>query len=665
MKTTSCKSQRRCSRTIRESLLLAVSIVIAQSAGAQAGDTTTLNTVVVSATKTPSTRGTLTQSVTVLTGEQLRAQGVTRVVDALRSVPGASLVQSGSVGSVTSLFLRGGESRYTKVMIDGVAVNSPGGYFDFSHLTTDNIERIEVVRGPASVVYGADAVSGIVRIFTRQGRGPVSFNLDGRAGTYDTKEGNLEINGSSGRARYSVGAGGHRTDGILDFNNQYYNGTLSASAGFTPANGTDGLLTARYTTAEFHYPTDYTGAPVDSNSYRVQHRLTAGFDGTARLAESLKGRLLLGTNEVSDLSEDIAVPFGSTAQQHSASLSRNKRRTAEAGLVFQLPSAATLNVGAEYLKELERSTNSAGPVGGASSPTSTFSADRDNKALYAEMIGAAGPASYTLAARRDDNSDYDAFNTYRVGASFPFGASSRLRGSVSTAFNAPAFNQLRPTLYTTGSPNLKPERTRSWEVGAEQDLIQNVMRISGAYFNQRFSDLIQYVSGGPPSFLGSYDNLTEAESNGYEVELTLSPRSEWSGTASFTRAEPRVSKLSSAYTGDLKEGQALLRRPRNSGTAGLTWSRIGAGSLAVIASYIGERPDIDFVQFPSPVVELPANTKLDFAGSIDLLHDASKRAGLSFTFRVDNALDRKYEDVLHFPAPRRTILLGARYWGSL
>ena len=112
----------------------------------------------------------VTQPVTVITGEELRARGITRVSDALRSVPGATLVQNGSVGSVNSLFLRGGESRYTKVLIDGVAVNAPGGFFDFSHLTTDNIERIEVVRGPASVVYGADAVSGVIQIFTRPPR---------------------------------------------------------------------------------------------------------------------------------------------------------------------------------------------------------------------------------------------------------------------------------------------------------------------------------------------------------------------------------------------------------------------------------------------------------------------------------------------------------------
>ena len=142
--------------------------------GAQQPDTVSLATVVVSATKTPISRDELTQSVSVITGAQLRARGITRVSDALQIVPGATLAQNGSFGSVSSLFLRGGESRYTKVLIDGVAVNQSGGFFDLSHLTTDNVERIEIVRGPASVLYGADAVTGVIQIFTRQGAGPLA-----------------------------------------------------------------------------------------------------------------------------------------------------------------------------------------------------------------------------------------------------------------------------------------------------------------------------------------------------------------------------------------------------------------------------------------------------------------------------------------------------------
>jgi len=551
-------------------------------------------------------------------------------------------------------------------VIDGVAVNAPGGFFDFSHLTTDNIERIEIVRGPASVAFGADAVSGIIQIFTRQGRGPLSVNANLRGGTYKTLDGGIDANGSNGRARFSLGAGEHKTDGILPFNNRYYNGTLSGSAGFARSPGNDAVLSARYTMAEFHYPTDFTGAPVDSNSYRVQHRLTGGFDGTAKLGDNLKGKLLLGTNEVSDLTEDIAPSFGSPTPVHSALMSRNYRHSAEGRLLFSLPSSGTLNLGAEYTTERERSVNSAGAVGQRALPTSQFAADRNNKAAYAELTATSSEkVSYTLAARRDDNSDYDPFTTYRVGASTPVGSDLRLRTSVSTAFNAPAFNQIRPTLYTIGSSDLKPERSRAYEVGLEQTLANGTAHLSADYFNQTFTDLIQYVSGGPPNFVGSYANLTEARTRGYDVELTVSPVTAWSASASYTIATPRVTKISSAYTGDLKVGDALVRRPTHSGNGTVSYSDAGNGSFSVMASYIGTRPDFDFNQFPSPVVSLPSYVKVDVAASRAVFHSATGKNALSLTARVDNLLDKKYEDVLHFASPGRTFLVGARLSGSL
>src|SRR5882762_7641523 len=209
--------------------LIGISMASGNSAIAQEKDTTQLQTVVVSASKIPRPASALTQAVTVLLGEDLRARGVTRVSDALREVPGAMLVQSGSYGAVTSLFLRGGESRYTKVLIDGVAVNAPGGSFDFSHLTTDNIDRIEIVRGPASVLYGADAVTGVVQIFTRTGSDQRRASLSGRGGTYHSFDLNGDAAGSNSLGGFSVGAAHHSTDGVLPFNNQYRNGTLSSA----------------------------------------------------------------------------------------------------------------------------------------------------------------------------------------------------------------------------------------------------------------------------------------------------------------------------------------------------------------------------------------------------------------------------------------------------
>lgn len=638
--------------------------IVPSPASAQDRDTVTLSTVIVSATKSPISRGELTQAVTVISGEDLRARGVARVSDALQIVPGALVTQNGSTGSVSTLFLRGGESRYTKVLIDGVAVNQSGGFFDFSHLTTDNIERIEIVRGPASVLYGADAVTGVIQIFTRQGRGPLSLNASARGGTYGTVDGELGVSGSANDVAYSLAGAQHRTDGTLSFNNQYSNGTLSGALALLPGSSNDLRVSARYTNAEFHYPTDYTGAPVDSNSYRVQHRLTVGVDAARQISPAVHAGVLAGTNEVSDLTEDIAVPFGASSPVHSADLSRAYRRSAEARVTFALPLLGTLNVGGEYVRERERSSSSAGPVGAPALPGSRFAAHRTNRAAYAELLGTAmNRVSYTVAGRIDDNSDYDARATYRVGTSVPLTLATRVRASLSTAYNAPAFNQLRPTLYTVGSPALSSERSRSWEAGLEHSLRSGTARLSASYFNQRFYELIQYVAGGPPSFKGSYANLTEAESNGYEAEVDVTPAGIMSAFASFTHARPRVARISPGYAGSLALGQALIRRPTHSGTASLRISPRRA-SLALTASYVGRRPDIDFNAFPSPTVTLPAHTRIDVSGVLDLWRAASG-SSLSLTARVENAFDKMYETVLHYPAPGRTILVGARYSGSL
>jgi vitamin B12 transporter len=187
--------------------------------------------------------------------------------------------------------------------------------------------------------------------------------------------------------------------------------------------------------------------------------------------------------------------------------------------------------------------------------------------------------------------------------------------------------------------------------------------VTAGYFDQRFYDLIQYVPGGPPSFKGGYANLTEAESKGYEAEIDVTPPGIVSATASFTHARPRVARISSSYSGSLVPGQALIRRPTHSGTASLRIAP-SRGSIALTASFIGKRPDIDFNLFPSPTVTLPAYTRVDASGVLDIWRSITG-ASLSLTARVENALDKRYETVLHYPAPGRTILVGARYSGSL
>lgn len=640
-------------------LMFVAALVSSRTARGQANDTVQLGAVVVSASKVPKPASSLTQPVTVLLGEDLRARGVTRVSDALREVPGAALIQSGSYGALTSLFLRGGESRYTKVLIDGVPVNAPGGYFDFSHLTTDNIDRIEIVRGPASVLYGADAVSGIVQIFTRKGSANPRASIGVRGGTYHSLDIDADAAGSTPLGGFSFGAAQHSTDGILPFNNEYRNGTLSTGLTLTQSAAGDARISARYTAAEFHYPTDFTGQPVDSNSYRTQHRLTVGLDAGRNLSSNVQARLLVGSNDVSDLTEDIAIPFGASTPEHSAFRSRGYRRSAEGRLAFFLPTDATISVGAAYEREHENSSSGSGAVGAPTVQTDSFDASRRNVAYYSELLGNLTERfSYTLSGRVDDNSDYDRFGTYRVGVNAGLLAAIRLRASLSTAFNAPAFNQLRPTLFTVGSPNLRPERIRSAEIGVMTSFRPELIRLSASYFTQRFNDLIQYVNGGPPTFKGSYANLTGATSNGYETELQISPVRNWRGSASYTIVNPRVTEVDPAYQGGNKVGDALIRRPSHSGSLVVSYSRQSSASFGASVSFVGKRADLDFSQFPSPRVTLPPYAKLDLSAELPLtgLH----RGGLTLSLRIENALDKRYEDVLHFAAPRRTILLGVR-----
>src|SRR5204862_1082845 len=163
-----------------------------------------LTPVVVTATRLPTPADAVPAAVTVLTGEALRSQGIQTVAEALRTVPAAHVVVTDAYGSQTSLFLRGGNSDYVKVLIDGVPQNAPGGAYDFANLTTDNVERIEVVRGPVSVLYGSDAVAGVVQIFTRDGGGATHGSVAARGGTYGTGALDATLSAGDARASYAL-----------------------------------------------------------------------------------------------------------------------------------------------------------------------------------------------------------------------------------------------------------------------------------------------------------------------------------------------------------------------------------------------------------------------------------------------------------------------------
>ncbi|AHG90671.1 TonB-dependent receptor [Gemmatirosa kalamazoonensis] len=648
--------------TLVPALALLGARAAAQPPAPNGRDTTSLGPVVVTATRVPVAAS--TSSVTVLSGADLRARGVTRVADALREVPGMHLVQSGSFGGATSLFLRGGQSNYTKVLIDGVPANLPGGSYDLAFLTTDNVERIEIVRGPASVLYGSDAVSGVIQIFTRRGVGPATPTASARGGTYGTFDGDVGVAGGSARAGYSVGIAHHASSGLLPENNEFRNSVASALVRVRPDDRSDARLSARYSDGTFHYPTSGSGAVVPfQHARRGDRRLTVGLDAGRFLASRVEGRVALTDNETRGRSVDDPTAPADTQRFYSRSTSADVRRSGDARVNVYVTPADVFTAGIELSRQSEQSDGTSQFQRFAPSSTH-FDERRANTAYYAQWVGRAGAAlSYTASGRIDDNDRFGTFGTYRVGAGYALPAGTRLRAAVGTSFKEPLFSEQFTTSFTTGNPDLAPERATTWEAAVEQSLAGGRATLGATYFDQRFRNLVQYRATPTGSPAGpNYFNVASARANGVELEASVADVAGATVRAAYTYLHTRVDDAGFGASGTFVLGERLLRRPTR--TASLTalrpfGRRVSAGATL---NYVGARDDRDFASFPATAVVLGGYATLDASLDVRLL-DAGPRAPVALTARVENALDRRYEGVFNFAAPGRTVLVGVRLGG--
>ena len=626
------------------------------AAAQQAKDTTTLNPVVITATRVPVDQSVAPNAVTVIRGEDLRERGVVMVSDALASVPGLTLVRSGSFGATTSLFARGGESDYVKVLIDGVPVNNPGGAFDFASLTTDNLDRIEVVRGPASVAYGSDAVAGVIQLFTRRGTGPVRGFADVRGGTFGTMEGEGGVAGGNSSVGYSLGASSRQTDGFLPFNNDFRNQVASGRLTFTPAKSTIDL-TGRWNDATYHFPTDGSGAVVDSNSVRKDHRTVLGLDATHHLTSRVDLRLVGAASRLDGASSNAPDSPGDSTAFYGNDDSRIERRSADLRTDVRTGGSATVSLGANIEREQVRS-RSESQFGTFPASTTTFAEHRTNKAVYAQAIGTASRLTYTLSGRVDETATYGTFTTGRASVAMQVAQNTTVRGAVGNAFKAPAFEETFSTAFTIGNADLSPERTTSWEVAAEQRIAGRAV-VSATYFDQRFRDLIQYVDGDESTdFLGTYQNLGAATSRGVELEVRAPAVGRFDLGANATFLRTRVTDAGNGAFGTFVNGERLLRRPDQAVAFSADYRATSHSRVGAAVRFAGERDDRDFTN--DVRVTLPSYTLLDLSGEWALSSVAPSLTPLTLTARIENALNKEYQPAFGFNAPGRTVLVGAK-----
>ena len=651
--------------TLRPALLLA-SLAPAVLPAQEPRDTVILTPVVVTATRIPTPADAVPAAVTVIEGADLRAQGIRTVLDALRDVPAAAVVQTGSFGGVTSLFLRGGQSKYVKVLVDGVPVNEPGGAFDFAHLTTDNVERIEVLRGPASVLYGSDAVTGVVQIFTRRGVGTARAAASVRGGTYGTLAWGAEASGGSDAASYALSVSRFTSDGVYAFNNRYTNTVVTALVRAAPDARTDATLSLRYGDDRYHFPTNGAGVPGDHNQFNYGSGPTLGLEIGRRFGPRFETRLLLAASETEGGLDNR--PDSAADQNLFRSLDNLRRASADVRANWYLPSGTVLTAGAALEQERDHSFNvCATQFGDCSTPP--IDTARWNGAFYAQVVATvAGRVFVTAGGRLEDNQRFGTYATYRAGAAYHLRGGTRVRATAGAGFREPTFSENYSTGYSVGNPDLKPEHSRSWELGLEQSLADGRASVAATFFDQRFLDLVDYDPGAAAG-ASNYANVAAASANGVELGVRVAPAAAVSLAASYTYLHTDVTNpgFDPSSGAALAAGQPLLRRPEHSARLDARYRVAARGTVSLGVTYVGKRVDQDFATFPFPRVELPDYTRVDLAGELEVIpagvrgrgRGRERGAGVALSARVENLFDRRYEEARHFPARGRTILLGA------
>lgn len=642
--------------TVLPARLLVAQVAPDSAPPSAARDSTRLPAVVVTADRIPRPIASTVAAVTVIDGAALRAAGVTHLADALRAVPGVTLARSGSAGAQTSLFLRGGESDYVRLLIDGVPMNDPGGALNLGALTTDHIDRIEVVRGPASVLYGSDAVTGVIQVFTRRADAPLDARLAVRGGTYNTRVAEGSVGGRAGAGGATLGFAHHASDGMLAFNNAYRNDVASMRADAT-IGGVRSVVSLRHSDNAFQYPTNGAGAVVDRNARNGERRFSSSAEVSRPFGARVEAILSLTTLELhgrtSDPSDGPADTLGFYAYR---SLGAVRRRGADARLVLRPGAGQAVSVGAEYGVERQRSADSSN----YDSRLNRFAASRITRAAYLQSVGDVGPVSYSVGGRYDDNDVYGIFRTARVGVAARLWPGLRVRGALGTSFKAPTFFESFSTAFSVGNAALSPERARAWEAGLEQAMAGDRMQLTATFFDQRFRDLVQYAYVSPSA--PNYFNVAAASARGLEVGVRGDAArgvALW-GNATALRTRVDDAGLQSGAGATFVRGGRLLRRPPLTVAAGARIHRLPRTALDVSATRVGVRDDRDFSGFPATPVELKPYTRIDLGGEYALGQGDGAWRAASVMVRLENALDARFQEVANFDAPGRVLLVGMR-----
>ena len=607
-----------------------------------------LEKVVVTATRVETPIEEIASSMTVISSKEIERKQKTTVLEALRDIPGLDVVQTGGLGSHTSIFLRGANSEHTLVMIDGVEVNdpiSPGRSYDFAHLTVDNIERIEVIRGPQSTLYGSDAIGGVINIITKKGEGRPKFFASAEGGTFMTSRESTGVSGGNSWINYSLGLSRFDTNGISAANKKdgnyerdgYENTSLSARLGFAPQENLDVDFILHYINAKTDL--DNSGGVGGDDPNYVQNAKQFLFRPQVGLSlfdnrwMQRLGFSITEHNRDCKNKKDPQHPFEFAKGYYDGLLLKFDWQHN-----IQLHKTNGLTFGLEYEEE-EGKSKWEDQWGLSLFPKKTA----NTKGYYIQdQIKLWDRFFATLGVRIDDHSRFGTETTYRIAPAYLIKETgTKMKGTFGTGFKAPTLYQLfSPPLWgdPVGNKDLKPEKSKGWDFGIEQELLKNKVALGATYFRNDFKNLVQYESGQ------GYINIAKAKTEGVELFASAKPIDDLTLRINYTYTD----------TEDKTTGETLIRRPKNKIGFDLNYRFLKRGNANLGVIYVGKRDDKDFSISPPRRVKLDQYTLVNLAASYDI----SKNFQL--LGRVENLLDKEYEEAKGFGTPGLSIFGGIK-----
>ena len=595
---------------------------------------------VVGATRIATPESQLGTSVTVITADEIAAKQQRTLPDALQDVPGLNMVQTGGPGGLASVFIRGANSNQTKVLIDGMEVSdpsTPNGAFDFAPILTFDLDRIEVLRGPQSGLYGSDAMGGVINIITDKGEGPTRAVVSLEGGSFGTFNQTAKVSGSSGPISYFLGFAHFSSTetpvtppnlvppGRAINPSAYDNRTFSVRLGAQVTDWLDIGLTGRYidsslwsTSDDFLGPESMLSQSATTQSMTRAFAHSSLFDG--RLDQTIAFSYV-------DYDRSYLDPNSNPA---SRSLYTGQRLKGEYTGSVKLIEGQTLVFGAERQSERLANTNP------------TFAVDGDT-AGYVTLQSDFGGRLFNAASLRYDADDqFGGKATFRLAPAFLIPETgTKIKGSVGTGFKAPTLDQLYsnyPAFGFYGNPNLRPETSTGVDAGIEQTLLPNRVSVGATWFHNDFWNLIDFNDT-----FTSYANIGRATTQGLESFMALSP---------FDGLNFRADYTYTVATNDVTE-LYLLRRPKDKLSFQATWQATPALLLSATFTYVGAWRDVNRSGTEGYLLA-PAYQLLNLAATYDFGHGASAFA------RIQNVFNRQYENPLGFLQPRLGVYGGVR-----